>query len=73
MQANNNNAYWLTDYKPGDVVEIDFDLSGRQWGGKVFNNLLVEKITMVDPKGTQVFENMKAAKKKAMQEKNKYY
>ena len=63
MQANNNNAYWLSDYKKGDIVKIDFELKGNPWGGKVFNNLLVEKITLVDGKGTQAHQESKKALK----------
>ena len=63
MQAIYNNAFWLSDYKKGDIVKIDFELKGKPYGGKVFNNLLVEKITLVDGKGTQAHQESKEALK----------
>lgn len=72
MQANNNNAYWLSDYKKGDQVEIDFELKGNPWNGKVFNNLLVEKITMLNDQGSKDYERAQEAIKELKRNKPKF-
>lgn len=72
FQANNNNAYWLTDYKKGDIVEIDFELKGNQYGGRVYNNLIVEKITMLDNQGSKDHEKFNQAKKEFSRNKPNY-
>lgn len=71
MQANNIDAYWLTDYKKGDKVEIDFELKGKPYGSKVFNNLIVEKITMVENTGTTDYQEMMEQRKEVSRNKPK--
>ncbi len=69
LQANYKNAFWLNEYKKGDQVEIDFELKGHPYNGKVYNNLLVEKITMLNDEGSRSFKAMKEAKKEYQRNK----
>lgn len=34
----------IDDYAEGDMVEVDFDLRGREWNGKYFTNLQAWRI-----------------------------
>lgn len=72
MQVNNNNVYWLTDYKKGDLVEIDFELEGKMWSGKIFNNCIVEKITMINDQGSKDYKRAQEGKKIYNREKPKF-
>ena len=35
----------VDDYNEGDVVEVEFDLRGREWNGKYFTNLQAWRIS----------------------------
>jgi len=34
----------IDDYSEGDMIEVDFDLRGREWNGKYFTNLQAWRI-----------------------------
>jgi hypothetical protein len=72
MQTNYSNVYWLNDLKKGDEVEIDFELKGKPWSGKVFNNLLVEKITTLNDQGSKDYERAQEALKELKRNKPKF-
>ena len=43
----------IDDYSEGDMVEVDFDLRGREWNGKYFTNLQAWRIGRAGEGGGQ--------------------
>lgn len=43
----------IDDYSEGDMVEVDFDLRGREWNGKYFTNLQAWRIGRAGESGGQ--------------------
>ena len=44
----------IDDYSEGDIVEVEFDLRGREWNGKYFTNLQAWRIGRAGEGGGQV-------------------
>ena len=43
----------IDDYSEGDMVEVEFDLRGREWNGKYFTNLQAWRINRAGEGGGQ--------------------
>ncbi|MFT6642010.1 MAG: single-strand DNA-binding protein [Flavobacteriaceae bacterium] len=43
----------IDDYSEGDMIEVEFDLRGREWNGKYFTNLQAWRIGRVGEGGSQ--------------------
>ena len=43
----------IDDYSEGDMIEVDFDLRGREWNGKYFTNLQAWRIARAGEGGGQ--------------------
>ncbi len=43
----------IDDYSEGDMIEVDFDLRGREWNGKYFTNLQAWRIGRAGEGGSQ--------------------
>jgi hypothetical protein len=44
FQLVNNNTLIIDPFKPGDEVDIHFNLKGREYNGRVYNSLQAWKI-----------------------------
>jgi len=47
----------IDDYSEGDMIEVDFDLRGREWNGKYFTNLQAWRIGRASEGGAQSGSN----------------
>jgi single-strand DNA-binding protein len=43
----------IDDYSEGDMIEVEFDLRGREWNGKYFTNLQAWRIGRAGEGGSQ--------------------
>jgi hypothetical protein len=43
----------IDDYSEGDMIEVEFDLRGREWNGKYFTNLQAWRIGRAGEGGAQ--------------------
>lgn len=69
LQLINNKVYTYDDLTIGDTITAEFTIVGKPWGGKVFNNLIVSHLEIIDDSGTQKEKRQRAAIKKYRQEK----
>lgn len=58
LQAIYKKAYIVDDYNVEDIVQITYDQIGKQFGGKVYNNLNIQHIEMIDDIGTRKQKKM---------------
>lgn len=47
----------IDDYSEGDMIEVEFDLRGREWNGKYFTNLQAWRIGRAGEGGSQSGSN----------------
>lgn len=45
FQLVNNNTVLIDPFSVGDEIEVDFNLKGREYNGRVYNSLQAWKIT----------------------------
>ena len=41
FECHKDNFALLDDLQPGDLIEVEFYITGREWNGKYFANLVV--------------------------------
>lgn len=74
-----NNSYGLRlehndtfafDFEVGDIIEVDFQIIGKTWNGKVINNLIVHTIRNIERNGSEREERRKKASKEFFENDN---
>ncbi len=56
MQCCQDKVTLLDDFRQGDEVDVTFDIRGREYNGRWFNNLQVWKMVAVSKRGEQAEE-----------------